>query len=316
MSTARINRKFLAGARLADDVEVVAVASRTRESAERYAQEHGIERGHGRYEDLLSDPEVEVVYISLPNSLHVEWAVRALEAGKHVLCEKPLSRHPREVERAFEVAEREHRLLSEAFMFRHHPQTHRLTELLADEAIGPLRLVRGAFSFELPAPGNVRLRAELDGGALMDVGCYCVNATRLLAGEPLEVTAQQTRGGEDVDVGFVATMRCPDGVLGHFDAGMSFAARDELEVVGERGSLFLDDPWHCVDPLIELRDAEGTQRIEIARVDPYRCEAENVSAAIRGREPLLLGREDALAQARAIEALHAAAADRRAVALA
>jgi xylose dehydrogenase (NAD/NADP) len=316
MSTARINGSFLAGARKASDVEVIAIARRTRDSAERYAQKHGIERAYADYDSLLADPEVEAVYISLPNSLHVAWTERALQAGKHVLCEKPLSRRADEVSRCFDVAERQGRLLMEGFMYRHHPQTRRLIELVAAGEVGAPRLVRAAFSFELPEAGNVRLRRELDGGALMDVGCYCLSGARLVAGEPLEVTAQQTLGGDGVDVAFVATLRFPGDVLGHFDAGMSFAARDELELVGEHGSLFLDDPWHCQNPVIELRRPEGTERIEIPAADSYRLEAENFSAAIRGREPPLLGREDAVGQARAIEALYRAAESESAVALA
>ena len=125
LSTARINGLFLAGARQSPDVEIVAVASRDASRAESYAREQGIERAHGSYEALLDDPDVEVVYISVPNSMHVEWTVRALEAGKHVLCEKPLSRRTEDVERAFDTAERHERLLMEAFMYRHNPQTRR-----------------------------------------------------------------------------------------------------------------------------------------------------------------------------------------------
>lgn len=316
MSTARINEKFMLGAREASDVEIAAVASRSRESAERYAHQHGIERAYGAYESLLADPEIDVVYISLPNSMHVEWTLRALEAGKHVLCEKPLSRRADEASRCFDLAERQGRLLMEAFMYRHHPQTQRVVELVSAGAVGPLRLVRATFSFELPDSANVRLRRELEGGALMDVGSYCVSAIRLLAGEPLRVTAQQVLGGDGVDVGFVATALCPGDVLAHFDAGMSFAVRDELEVVGAHGSLFLDDPWHCVDPRIELRQPTGTESIDIPRVNPYRLEAENMSAAIRGEEPLLLGREDGVGQARTIEALYEAADSGHTVALA
>ena len=315
ISTAKINEKFLDGVRDSAEVEVVAVASRNRESAEHYASEHGIDRAYGGYDDLLTDPDVDVVYISLPNSLHIEWSIRALEAGKHVLCEKPLSRRAQDVARAFDVAERNDRMLSEAFMYRHHPQTRRLSEMVEANAVGKLRLVRAAFSFPSPAPGNVRLRTDLDGGALMDVGCYCVSGARLIAGEPHRVTAQQALGGDGVDIGFVGTMACADDVLVHFDAGMSFADRDELEVVGEDASLFVDDPWHCVNPVIELRRTGEVEHIEIDRVNPYRLEAENMSAAIEGRAPLLLGREDALGQARCIEALYEAAAHGRAVTL-
>src|SRR5947209_15939465 len=127
MSTAKINAKFLEGVQGSPHVHIAAVGSRSRESAEHYAHEHGIERAHASYEALLADPDVDVVYISLPNSLHVDWSVSALRAGKHVLCEKPLSRRVSEVERAFDVASREDRLLMEAFMYRHNPQTRKLT---------------------------------------------------------------------------------------------------------------------------------------------------------------------------------------------
>jgi D-xylose 1-dehydrogenase (NADP+, D-xylono-1,5-lactone-forming) len=316
MSTARINRLFLAGARQADGVEITAVASRDQRSAEGYARENGIERAHGSYEVLLADPEVEALYISLPNSMHVEWSIKALQAGKHVLCEKPLSRHSHEVERAFEVAQRNDRLLMEAFMYRHNPQTKRVVELVRDGAIGRLRLIRGAFSFHTASDSDVRLRTELAGGALMDVGCYCVSAARLIAGEPERVSAEQVLGGNGVDVIFAGTMRFADDVLADFDAGLALASRDELEVVGETGSLFLDDPWHCRTPVIELRRREGTELIELEPVDSYGLEAQNFSRAIRGREPQLLGREDALGQARAIEALYQAADDGRVVSLA
>jgi D-xylose 1-dehydrogenase (NADP+, D-xylono-1,5-lactone-forming) len=315
MSTAAINRPFLAGARQAAGVEIVAVASRDHAIAERYAREQGIERAHGGYDALLADPGVDVVYISLPNALHVEWAVRALEAGKHVLCEKPLGRRSAEVSRAFDVAEREGRLLMEAFMYRHNPQTRRLDELVADGAVGRVRMIRTAFSFVAGDPGNVRLRRALDGGALMDVGCYCVSGSRLLAGEPRRVSAEQATGGDGVDVAFAATMRFADDVLAHFDAGLALATRDELEVVGDQGSLFLDDPWHCRRPVIELRRDDEVQRIEIEPVDSYRLEAENLSAAIRGEAPPLLGRDDAIGQARAIEALYEAAENGRTVTL-
>jgi predicted dehydrogenase len=315
ISTARINRKFLAGARESPEVEVVAVGSRTREAGERFAREHGIERGHAGYEALLADPEVEAVYIPLPNSLHVQWTVRALRAGKHVLCEKPLARRAADAERAFDVAEREGRLLMEAFMYRHNPQTRRLVELLEEGAVGRVRMIRAAFSFNTANAADVRLNASLEGGALMDVGCYCVSGARLIAGEPLEVAATEVRGGDGVDVVFAATMRFRDDVLAHFDAGLALATRDELEVVGEEGSLFLDDPWHCLEPGIELRRDGEVRQISVEQVNSYRLEAENMSAAIRGEAPLLLGREDAVGQARAIEALYEAAGSGRTVSL-
>jgi predicted dehydrogenase len=315
LSTARINRLFLDGVAPSELVEVLAIGGRDRERAVAFAADHGIVRVHDTYDAVLADPDVEAVYIPLPNSLHVEWTVRALEAGKHVLCEKPLSRHASEAERAFDVAEREGRLLMEAFMYRHNPQTRRLTELVADGAVGRVRVIRTQFSFNATDPSDIRLSTELDGGALMDVGCYCISGTRLLAGEPERVFAEQELGGDGVDVVIAATMRFADDVIGHLDAGLALASRDELEVVGEDGSLFVDDPWHARTPVIELRRNGEVERIERPAENSYRLEAENFSRAIRGEAEPLLGRSDAVGQARTIEALYRSAESGQSVTL-
>ncbi len=307
ISTAHINRLVLAGARESDEVDVVAVASREQARAEAYARENGIERAYGSYDALLADPDVDAVYISLPNSLHVEWSIRSLEAGKHVLCEKPLDRRPEEVERAFDAADRAGRLLMEAFMYRHNPQTAKVKELVDNGAVGALRLVRSAFSFSLGDPENVRLASDLDGGALMDVGCYCVSGSRLLLGEPETVFGEQVLGESGVDVLFAATMRFPEDVLAHFDCGFVLSERDELEIVGDEGSLFLDDPWHARTPVIELRTEDRVEEIVLRPADSYRLELENLGAAIEGRAEPLLGREDAVGQAKAIDALYRSA---------
>jgi xylose dehydrogenase (NAD/NADP) len=307
LSTARINRKVLAGARASDVVDVLAVASRDRARAEAHARENGIERAYGSYEELLADPDLEAVYISLPNSMHVEWSIRALEAGKHVLCEKPLTRRAHEAEEAFDAAERVGRLLTEGFMYRHNPQTAQLRELVTGGAVGRLQLIRAAFSFPVEGATNVRLDRELDGGALMDVGCYCVSGARLLAGEPERVYGEQVLGDSGVDVLFAGTLRFPGGVVAQVDSGLHLPHRDELEAIGDEGSLFLDDPWHCTDPGIELRRGDEVERIAVEPANSYRLELENLSLAIRGEAEPLLGREDAVGQARALEALYRSA---------
>src|SRR6516225_10043859 len=245
LSTADINRKLIPGAHASPKVDLVAVASRDAARAEAYAREWEISRAYGSYEALLADPEIEAVYISLPNTLHCEWSIRALEAGKHVLCEKPRSRHGAEVEAAFDAAERMGRLLSEAFMYRHNPQTLRLQQLVEEGAIGELRLVRSAFGYSLYDEANIRLQTELEGGALMDVGCYCVSGSRLIAGEPDEVYAQAWFGPTGTDWVLTANIRFPGDVLAIFDCGTALVDRDELEAIGSEGSLFVDDPWHC-----------------------------------------------------------------------
>jgi predicted dehydrogenase len=308
LSTANINRLVLAGARASDEVEVVAVASRDAARAEEYAREHGIGRAHGSYEALLADNEVDGIYISLPNSMHVDWSVRALEAGKHVLCEKPLSRRPLEADRAFAAAERSGRVLAEAFMYRHHPQTARVAELVREGAIGELRAIRAAFSFPLADLENVRMRPELDGGALMDVGCYCVSGARLLGGEPERVWGEQRLGPTGVDTTFVGTLRFPDDLVAVFHCSMDLPSRQELEVLGTEGTLLVQAPWRVDlggDAMI-TRDGE-LEYIDVPQADSYQLELDDFAAAARGERAPLLGRADALDQARVIDALYRSA---------
>jgi predicted dehydrogenase len=296
---------------------VVAVASRDVARGEAFAAEHGLGRVHGSYEALLEDPDVEAVYNPLPNSLHLPWSIRALEAGKHVLCEKPLSRRAADVEEAFDAAERAGRLLMEAFMWRYHPQTDALTGLVGDGAIGPLRTVRAAFGFMLPRGRCERsLVGRAGGGALMDVGCYCVSALRLLAGEPSRVAAEMVAGGEDVDARMVGALRFDGPVLGTFDCGMDIAPRSAIEVVGEAGTLVSGDPWHGGAPALQLlrpvrspRTCPSRRRIHTrsrSRTSRERCGR----AASRG-----WAAPTRSAQARVIEALYAAAEQGRSVAL-
>jgi len=314
VSTADINRKVIPGAKASPKVDLVGVASRTQDRAEQYASWWEIPRAFGSYEALLDDDEIDAVYISLPNNLHYEWTVKALEAGKHVLCEKPFSRHPEEVAAAFDVADRTGRLLTEAFMWRHNPQTARLKELVDQGAVGELRLVRSTFSYSLYDESNIRLQTGVDGGGLMDVGCYNVSGSRFLAGgEPERVFGEAWYGPTGTDWVFAGTMRFPGNVIASFDCGTALPNRDELEAIGSEGSLFVDDPWHCLRPGIELRRDGEVERIELEPQDSYRLELENMSDAIRGSGELLLGRDDAMGQARALEALHASAAASAAV---
>jgi D-xylose 1-dehydrogenase (NADP+, D-xylono-1,5-lactone-forming) len=315
LSTARVNRRLLSATDKTDLAEVVAVASRDSDRAEAYAVEHGIERSYGSYEALLADPEVDAVYISLPNSLHVEWSVRALTAGKHVLCEKPLTRSPEEADEAFNAAERAGRILMEASMWRHSPQTAKVVQLVDGGVIGELQLVRATFSFPLEGRRNIRLDPDLEGGALMDVGSYCVSASRLLAGEPERVYGEQVIGDSGVDVLFTGLLRFPRGVLAEIDAGMHLPRRDGLEAVGTEGSLVIPDPWLAQRLVLHLRRGESREEIALPPADPYRLELENMCAAITGEAEPLLGREDAVGQARTLEALYRSADEGRAVLL-
>jgi predicted dehydrogenase len=303
LSTAAINDALLGGARESQLVDVIGVASRERSRAEAYARERGLERVYGGYDELLADPDVDAVYVALPNALHVEWASRALDAGKHVLSEKPLSRDPRAVERAFDAAERADRVLMEGFMYRHHPQTKRLVSLVRGGELGELRLVRSQFSFTLDRPHDVRWDRGLGGGSLLDLGCYCTNLMRTLAGEPERVYAEQTTAPSGVDVRFAATLRFAGGILGHFDCAFDLPRRVRFEAVGSDGSATILQPFVEDEVTLEVRRGGELVANETVTANRYGLELDNFARAIAGEEPPLLDRRESVAQARALDAL-------------
>lgn len=301
LSTADIHRAHLAA--VAETSPIVAVASRTAARGEAFAREHGIERVHGSYEELLADPELDAVLIALPNALHHEWTMRALAAGKHVLCEKPYTRHPHEAEAAWDDARRRGLVLMEAFMWRHAPQTALMLELLPQ--LGTLYSLHATFSFRWGRrDDDVRLVPALGGGSLLDVGCYCVSGFRLVAGEPEEARGSQVLGRGGVDWGFAGVLRGKD-VLGTFQCGFRHDERS-LVVRGEGGELRVPDPWHATESRVYLNGEE--HRVEPE--DPYRRQLANFVAAIEGAAEPLLGRDDAVGQARALDALCRAATRR------
>ena len=286
----------------ASNFTVVAAGSRSLDKAEAFAARYGIARAYGSYQALLADPEVDAVYIGVPNSLHHPVTMQALAAGKHVLCEKPYTRHPEQVVEAFDAADAAGLLLMEAFMWRHSPEARRFVELLPE--VGELQSIRAAFSFALTATSDVRLDPDLDGGALMDVGCYAVSGARLVTGtEPTMVFGQQTIGPSGVDVRFTGMLRFGSGGVAEIAAGFT-SERRSLEAVGTKGTLLSHDPWKGELGGLELNG----KPVSVAADDAYRLEMENLSAAILGRGQSLLGRADALGQARAIEALYRSAA--------
>ena len=253
-------------------------ARATARAASSSPAEYGIGRVHDSYEALLGDDDVEAVYIPLPNSLHVQWSIKALEAGKHVLCEKPLTRRAADAEAAFDAAERAGRLLMEAFMWRYHPQTEALVRLA--EEIAPLRVVRAAFGFRLPDEdtANVRLQADLDGGALMDVGCYCVSALRLLCGEPDRV--ERRAGGA---CGRRRPLRrraaLPRRRPGHVRLRPRRAPARRASRWSARAARWSpQDPWHGLAPAAARATA---RRFRSRRPTRTGCELEDFSAAIR-----------------------------------
>ena len=310
MSTANINEALLGA--VPEGVEIAAVASRDASRAQAYASEHGIARAHGSYEELLADDALDAVYISLPNGMHHEWTLRTIDAGKHVLVEKPYSRRAAEAEEAWDAAARVGVSVMEAFMWRHHPQAAAALSLVEQGRIGRLREIRTTFSFPLFDHDNVRMVADLDGGALMDVGCYCISGARLLGGEPERVSGEQVTGPTGVDVDFYGILRFPNDVVGVFDASFTLPQRQRLEAVGEDTTLVLEAPWRSDWGGRLLVDGD---EVEVPETNPYERELFNLAAAIAGEGEPLLGRDDAVAQARVIEALYRSAETGEAVRL-
>ncbi len=295
LSTAKIDGAIL-GARSADaPFEVVAVGSRDRARAEAFAAAHGVPRAYGSYEELLADDELDAVYVALPCALHHEWTMRALAAGKHVLVEKPYTRRPEQVEEAWAEAGRRGLVLTEGYMWRHSAQTALLRELRP--RVGAVQGVHVAFFGIAPRGDDVRFVRELGGGALLDLGCYCVSAARLVLGEPDAVHCEARLGPTGVDELAAGTLRF-GGATATFQCGFR-ASLNRIEVVGADGVLVV--PRAFVDPpgVVLLNGEEH-------RVDPgnhYRAELDDFCAAIRGERPVLLGRDELLGQARVLDAL-------------
>ena len=270
---------------------LVAVASRDADRAAAFAAAHGIPRSLGSYEALLALPDVDVVYIALPNHLHAEWTIRALEAGRHVLCEKPLALTVADVDAIARAADRAGRFAVEAFMYLHHPQILRAVDLARSGVLGRLELVNGTFSFLLTQPGDPRVEPTMGGGSLWDVGCYPVSVARRIAGEEPERVAALARFDErGVDRTFIGQMRFPSGLLAQFDSGFAADDRQRLEIVGGDARLVLDHPFLTAPDgpppsLVLWRDGAAT-RVEVAAVDQYAAEVDDLTAAILdGTEP-------------------------------
>lgn len=257
------------------------------------------------YEALLASPDVDAVYIPLPNSMHVEWTLRAIDAGKHVLCEKPFSQDAAAAEKAARAARRSGLTLMEGFMFRFHPQTLRLKELLAEGAVGEVRQVIAEFGHRLDDPEDVRGVGSLGGGSLGDVGCYCVSGVRLAFGAEPRRAAAFGRFAEDGADREVAGVLEFDGGVGTVSCSISSARRERMEIVGTEGRISLDAPFRADKSGSSLNITRGgeTATESFPEADPYLAELEEFAAAIReGREPAI-GPDEMLGNARAIEAL-------------
>jgi predicted dehydrogenase len=286
LSTARINRLIIPAVRESARSEVTTVASRSVEKGRAYAAEWKIPRVHGTYDALLQDPDVDVVYVPLPNSLHVEWTVRALEAGKHVLCEKPIALTVEDVDRVTDAASRTGRVATEGFMYRHQPLTHAVEALVKSGRLGAVRAFKGAFTFPLTRDGDVRFDPALGGGSLWDVGCYPVSYSCMLAGTPTEVFGWQQTSAAGIDLEFAGMLRFTDGSVAQFDCGFVGPFRADMEIVGRDATLRVERPFRT-DALSRLILTAGDERelLPFAGAPPFSGEIADMEAAVLDGAP-------------------------------
>jgi xylose dehydrogenase (NAD/NADP) len=288
LGTGRVTRWLVGAVRASERNVLAAAASRTAARAEEYAAQWELPRAFGSYQALLDDPDIDVVYNALPNHLHAEWTIAAARRGKHVLCEKPLALAVSEVDAIAEAARAAGVVVAEAFMYRHHPQTLRVKELLDAGVIGALRLVRGSFSFTLTRADDVRLDADKGGGSLWDVGCYPVSYARLLAGaEPVEAFGWQTLGPSGIDEALAGQLRFGDGAVAQVDSSFRMPFRTHVEVVGTEGTIVVPRPFKPGTlEMISITRGDTTTAAEIAGPELYLGEVEDMAdAVLLGRPP-------------------------------
>ncbi|MBI5876596.1 MAG: Gfo/Idh/MocA family oxidoreductase [Chloroflexi bacterium] len=319
ISTARIGeRRVIPAMQQSSNVEVTAVASRDLPRAQAFAAQLGIPKAYGAYEALFADPDVDAVYNPLPNSMHAEWTIKAAQAGKHVLCEKPFASNTAETDTMIAACASHKVVLMEAFMYRFHPQNEKAMALIRSGAIGKVQMVRAVFNFQIASETNIRLNAGLAGGALMDVGCYCVNAARTLAGaEPVRVSALAQFGAASrVDETLIGALQFPSGAYASIACSFRTPYRTHYEVIGERGRIELPQPFttNNLPTRVLLHDRDDhTQAFEFPALDQYTRMSEHFARVVLDGEPLRYPPSEGRAQMRVLDALYESARTGRAV---
>ena len=309
LSTANIGTgKVIPAMQLGRYCRVTAIASRDLDRARAVANRLGIPKAYGSYEELLADPEIDAIYNPLPNHLHVAWSIKALEAGKHVLCEKPIALTAAEAQKLLDAArERPQLKVMEAFMYRHHPQWQRARQLVADGRIGELRTIQSFFSYHNPDPANIRNVAEFGGGGLMDIGCYTISLSRFIFGsEPRRVC-----GIMEYDPQF-KTDRLTSGVLDFGRGTLTFTCATQLtpyqrvNIFGTEGRVEIEIPFNApADRPCRMWHQYGSEIHEIVldACDQYTIQGDLFSQAVLDDTPVPTPLEDAVANMRVIEAL-------------
>jgi predicted dehydrogenase len=312
MGTGKIAGTFAKGIAGSETGTLVAIGSRTQEAADRFGDEHNVVRRHPTYEALVADPDIDAIYISLPNHLHAEWTIRCAEAGKHILCEKPLTVNHAEAVTAIEAVRKHNVFMMEAFMYRCHPQTARLKALIDEKAIGEVRLIQSNFSYNMgPKYENIRLSNPAAGGGIMDVGCYTTSMARLIAGaEPEVVTGVGHIGPiSRVDEQATASLKFPGGIVANLACGTQVAAESELRIWGSAGSIRVPNPWFPGESgnkiLLQRAGASGPEEILVdGGAGLYSIEADTVARFLVARQapPPCMTWEDSLGNMATLDA--------------
>ena len=288
LSTAHINRALIKPLRASKRNILTSVASRSASKVAEYAREWNIERTFDSYEAMLADPQIDVIYNPLPNHMHAEWTIKAMQAGKHVLCEKPMGLTAAEIDAIAAASSQTGKVVAEAFMYRHHPQTILARELVLGGAIGKLQAIRGSFTFMMKTDVNIRLVPEWGGGSIWDIGCYPISFARYIAGaDPLEVYGQQVTGVSGIDDSFFGQMSFPDGVFAQFDSGFRTPFRTHMEIIGSEGTLTLTAPFKPgLREKMTLYVDDKTESIPVPRQELYIGEVEDMADCILlGKSP-------------------------------
>lgn len=291
--------------------EVVAVASRSAEKAGQFASEFNIPRAYGSYQELLADQDINAVYNPLPVSLHSEWSIKSAGAGKHVLCEKPLGMNADEVEEMMKVFEERGLLLGEALMYRYHPLTIKVLEMIKAGAVGELVSIRSEFHVNITDPDDIRLKSSTGGGALLDLGVYCVSVIRRIAGEePSGAKSFAILNDDGVDTSFTGIMKFPSGVSGHFSCSLTSQFSCVYSVVGTEGKLSVDwggmVPWPGESFKIKHWKGEEYNEIVIPAADHYALMIEDFSKALLEGTPLKFNMQDSINNMYAMDMLWSA----------
>jgi xylose dehydrogenase (NAD/NADP) len=311
LSTAHINRAVIAPIRSSKKSQLVAVASRSKEKASQYAAQWGIQRFFSSYEALLDDPEIDVVYNSLPNSLHAVWSIKAMQMGKHVLCEKPLTASLQEVDAIIEVADQTGMVITEAYMYRHHPQTLLVKQMVDDGQVGSLQLIRGSFCYTNSRQADVRFDPSMGGGCLWDVGCYPIGYSFLVAGTtPIEVFGHQVTGPTGIDLLYAGQLLFPRGVISQFES--SFITEDKVEMIitGDKGRITIPDPYKPgKTSRISLQIGGQEKVIKIKGQELYQGEVTDLENAVLDGTPPRVSLAESRQIVKTIEALYRSSHD-------